>query len=153
MIFTDPTVLSRRRVISTDGNQYSWAFALSLAIWAAKRSARTMKLGGGGAPIVCKQWRAPPTSMSVSSFRRPCLATLQRLAPFPYGDTRFQGAAKARRMPEMIAQADLDNLSRPLNPHALIMHFKPRIMKLVKMLSCYWLPSVVVMIGACQSLA
>ena len=27
----DPTILSWRRVISTDGNQYSWAFALSLA--------------------------------------------------------------------------------------------------------------------------
>ena len=27
----------------------------------------------GGAPIVCKQWRALPTLLSVSSFRRPCL--------------------------------------------------------------------------------
>ena len=29
--FTDPTILPWRRVISTDGKQYSWAFALSLA--------------------------------------------------------------------------------------------------------------------------
>ena len=30
-MLADPTVLSWRRMISTDGNQYSWAFALSLA--------------------------------------------------------------------------------------------------------------------------
>ena len=47
-----------------------------------------------------------------------------RLAPFPLnGDTRVHGSAKARRVPAMIAQADLDNLSGPLHAHALILRF------------------------------
>ena len=39
------------------------------------------------------------------------LSNTARLAPFPYEDMHIQGSAKARRMPVMIAQADLDHLS------------------------------------------
>ena len=48
--------------------------------------------------------------------------TDQIIAPFPYGDTCVQGLAKVPRMPAMIAQADLDNLSRPVHAHTIIMH-------------------------------
>ena len=33
------------------------------------------------------------------------------LAPLPYGYTHVQGSAEAQRMPAMIVQTDLDNLS------------------------------------------
>ena len=36
------------------------------------------------------------------------------LAPFPYGDRHVQGSAKAQRVPAMIAQPDLDNISWPV---------------------------------------
>ena len=51
------------------------------------------------------------------------LSSTARLAPFPYGDRRVQGSAKAQRMPAMIAQADLDNLSRPVHTYTLTMRF------------------------------
>ena len=69
----DPTILSWRRIILTDGNQYSWAFTFLLAT-------------------------LPNYHFSLIN-----------------GDTRIQGSAKARHMPAMIAQADLDNLSRPVH--------------------------------------
>ena len=36
------------------------------------------------------------------------------LSAFPYEDTRVQGSANTRRMPEMIAKSDLDDLSRSI---------------------------------------
>ena len=114
----DPTILSWRRVISTDGNQYSWGFRIILS-----------------------------NTITLSSF--------------PCEDMRVKGSANARRMPAMIAHLTWMiylGQSRAHAHHAL----QPQIMKLVKTLSrfntliapCineYWLPSVVVMNGACQS--
>ena len=51
------------------------------------------------------------------------LSNTTRLAPFPYGGTRIQGSAKMQRMLAMIAQADLDNLSKPVHAHTLIVRF------------------------------
>ena len=45
------------------------------------------------------------------------LSNTARLAPTSYGDMRIQGSAKAWRMPAMIAQANLDNLSKPVHMH------------------------------------
>ena len=81
-VCTDPTLLLWWRVVSTDGNEYSWAFALSLATLPDY----------------------PPSLMKIRA----------------YMDQQWRGAW-AR-----IAQADLDDLSRPV---------QCSIMKLVKMLS------------------
>ena len=65
-----------------------------------------------------------------------------RLSSFPYGDTCIQGSAKARRMPALIVQADMDNLSNKARPCACTHHaLQLRIMKRVKMLSCLILSS------------
>ena len=48
------------------------------------------------------------------------LSNTTRLAPFPYGDTRIQGSAKAQHMPAMIVQADLDHyLGQSTYTHSL----------------------------------
>ena len=65
---------------TTDGNQYSWAFALSLA-------------------------------------------TLPDLPPYLMEIRAYTDQHSAQRVPAMIAQADLGNVSRPVDAHALIMHF------------------------------
>ena len=81
----DPTELSWRRVISPDGNQYSWAYICELSLYPYQH------------------YQTSPLSL--------------------YGDTSVHGSAKARRVPAMIAQVDLDNLStcRPVHVHAFIM--------------------------------
>ena len=46
-------------------------FPLFYYVWAMGGGTLSADNEVGGAPIVCRQWRAPPTFLSVSSFRRP----------------------------------------------------------------------------------
>ena len=60
---------------------------------------------------------------SISMSFRFILRNITRLAPFPYEDTARTRISEGARMPTMIAQADLDNLSRPVGPvhaHTLV---------------------------------
>ena len=127
---------------------------------------------------LCHRWHCPGTFsdphcavMAANDFNRRqsiflsfrfILSNTARLAPFPYGDTRVQGSAKARHVPKMTAQADLDKLSRSVHAHTIMRltanndagedAFTLNTL-IAPWINEYWLPSVVVIKGACQSRA
>ena len=142
-------------------------------VWDFKFLAQCICMGTGSL-FVCSFNRPHHPVMAARDFNRRqtifmsfrvILSNTTSLSSFPCEDLRVQGSANARRMPAMIAHLTWMiylGQSRAHAHHAL----QPRIMKLVKMLSrlqcntliapCineYWLPSVVVMKGACQSRA
>ena len=63
----------------------------------------------------CSVMTAPDFNRRQLIFMSFCviLSNTARLVPFPCGDTRVQGSAKAWRVPAMIAQTHLQDLSRP----------------------------------------